>query len=105
MAGEQLSKISRDAQIGHINDRCGMTSRAASCLSRWRISRLVWRSLADYNQLSGVQRACWGVPTRNSVNFVYKRNRPSWFNTEGYSKEKVIQKDGKKTEVEFRFVR
>ena len=96
--------MSRDSIHGHVNDRCAITSRPANCMSRWRMSRLVWRSLADYNQLSGVKRACWGVPTRISFNFIYKAFRPSLFNTEGYSKHKVFTKKGEITQVKFRFV-
>ena len=103
MAGEELKKFPNDSLLGHINDRCAMTSRPANCLSRWRLSRMVWRDLADYNHLSGVKRASWGVPTRNSKCFIYKPHRPNYFNTEGYSKHKVLQKNGDIKEVEFRF--
>ena len=96
--------LPRDSVLGHVNDRCAITSRAGNCMSRWRVSRLIWRSLADYNQMSGVKRACWGVPTRNAKTFIYKRYRPTWFNTEGYSVQNVVQKNGSKGSVRFRFV-
>jgi ribosomal protein S14 len=94
----------RDSLLQHANDRCAMTSRPGNCLSRWRVSRLIWRSLADYNQLSGVKRASWGVPTRNSFTFIYKRFRPNLYNTEGYSKHPVVDRNGKIKYVQFRFV-
>lgn len=34
--------------------------RPRGIVKEWRMSRIVWRHLADYNKLSGVQRAMWG---------------------------------------------
>ncbi|EFA04750.1 small ribosomal subunit protein uS14m [Tribolium castaneum] len=42
-----------------INKRCVVTSRPRGVVNRWRVSRIVFRHLADYNKLSGVQRAMW----------------------------------------------
>nr|CDS35377.1 28S ribosomal protein S14 mitochondrial [Hymenolepis microstoma] len=36
-----------------------MTSRRRGCKTRWRVSRIIFRSLADYNRLSGAQWAIW----------------------------------------------
>lgn len=40
--------------------RCTVTSRGRGKLFHFRLSRFIFRHLADYNKLSGVQRACWG---------------------------------------------
>ncbi|RZC39810.1 Ribosomal S14 domain containing protein [Asbolus verrucosus] len=42
-----------------INKRCVITSRPRGVVERWRMSRIVFRHLADYNKLAGVQRAMW----------------------------------------------
>ena len=42
-----------------ISNRCVLTSRPRGLVNPWHLSRIMWRLLADYNQLSGVQRAKW----------------------------------------------
>lgn len=42
-----------------INYRCVITSRPRGVVHKWRLSRFVFRHLADYNKLAGVQRAMW----------------------------------------------
>ena len=40
--------------------RCAVTSRGRGKLFKFRLSRFIFRHLADYNKLSGVIRSCWG---------------------------------------------
>nr|CAG4637548.1 EOG090X0MNX [Ceriodaphnia reticulata]SVE73351.1 EOG090X0MNX [Ceriodaphnia reticulata] len=54
-----LAEFPRDSSIIRVRNRCAVTSRPRGIVTRWRLSRIVWRSLADYNKLSGVQRAMW----------------------------------------------
>nr|CAG4642243.1 EOG090X0MNX [Eurycercus lamellatus] len=56
---KQLDALPRDGSIIRIRPRCALTSRPRGVVHRWRLSRIVWRDLADYNKLSGVQRAMW----------------------------------------------
>nr|CAH0107534.1 unnamed protein product [Daphnia galeata] len=56
---KMLEDLPRDSSITRVRNRCAITSRARGIVTRWRLSRIVWRSLADYNKLSGVQRAMW----------------------------------------------
>ncbi|KAL7677705.1 hypothetical protein ACOME3_003944 [Neoechinorhynchus agilis] len=53
-------------------DRCVLTSRWRSILLEYRISRLSFRNLADYNHLSGVIQARWKNPTENAIMKVAK---------------------------------
>ncbi|XP_014215005.1 28S ribosomal protein S14, mitochondrial [Copidosoma floridanum] len=53
---ETIPKCS--SKIG-VTRRCVVTSRGYGTVYRWRISRFVFRHLADHNLLSGVQRAMW----------------------------------------------
>ncbi|CAO1422090.1 unnamed protein product [Diamesa hyperborea] len=53
------TKFPRDANLNRVRERCALTSRPRGIVMRWRLSRIVWRHLADYNKLSGVQRAMW----------------------------------------------
>nr|CAG4651530.1 EOG090X0MNX [Simocephalus serrulatus]SVE94661.1 EOG090X0MNX [Simocephalus serrulatus] len=59
MGRQMLSELPRDSSILRVRNRCAVTSRPRGIVTRWRLSRIVWRSLADYNKLSGVQRAMW----------------------------------------------
>nr|SVE75550.1 EOG090X0MNX [Daphnia dolichocephala] len=56
---KMLAELPRDSNITRVRNRCAITSRPRGVVTRWRLSRIVWRSLADYNKLSGVQRAIW----------------------------------------------
>lgn len=42
-----------------LNSRCAVTSKGRGNVSRWRLSRFIFRHLADYNKLAGVQRGFW----------------------------------------------
>jgi ribosomal protein S14 len=81
---EQLQSLTRHSTLGFITNRCSLTSKAGGCLHRWRLSRIVWRSLADYNQMSGVQRSTWGTPSRNAAMFTFRKQKKSWFNYDGF---------------------
>ncbi|XP_050350528.1 28S ribosomal protein S14, mitochondrial [Nymphalis io] len=59
-ANKDINKFEMNAIPLRINNRCVITSRPRGIVKEWRLSRIVWRHLADYNKLSGVQRAMWG---------------------------------------------
>ncbi|XP_014782959.1 28S ribosomal protein S14, mitochondrial [Octopus bimaculoides] len=59
VADEEVAALPRNSSIVRIRQRCVLTSRPRGVLRRWRISRIMWRHLADYNQLSGITRSCW----------------------------------------------
>ncbi|XP_071876888.1 mitochondrial ribosomal protein S14 [Bombus fervidus] len=57
---QQFDKINpRQTALRQLTPRCILTSRGHGVVHRWRLSRIVFRDLADYNKLSGVQRAIW----------------------------------------------
>uniref|UniRef100_A0A8D8VYX9 28S ribosomal protein S14, mitochondrial n=1 Tax=Cacopsylla melanoneura TaxID=428564 RepID=A0A8D8VYX9_9HEMI len=58
-AHEDVLKQPRDSNFTRCQARCVLTSRPRGVLFRWRLSRIVFRHLADYNKMSGVQRAMW----------------------------------------------
>lgn len=58
-ASAELHAFPRDSAPSRIHDRCAVTSRPRGLAYRWRLSRIVFRHLADYNKLSGIQRAMW----------------------------------------------
>ncbi|XP_038208775.1 28S ribosomal protein S14, mitochondrial [Zerene cesonia] len=60
IADKEINKFELNASPLRINNRCAVTSRPRGVVKEWRLSRIVWRHLADYNKLSGVQRAMWG---------------------------------------------
>ncbi|XP_078584538.1 small ribosomal subunit protein uS14m-like isoform X2 [Branchiostoma floridae x Branchiostoma japonicum] len=60
LADKQIAEMPYDSSMVRIHNRCVVTSRPRGILTRWRLSRITWRELADYNLMSGVTRACWG---------------------------------------------
>lgn len=52
-------KLPKDSRIKMLHIRCAITGRSRGLLKAYRLSRLCWRDLADYNKLSGVIKACW----------------------------------------------
>uniref|UniRef100_A0A8C9LL49 28S ribosomal protein S14, mitochondrial n=3 Tax=Colobinae TaxID=9569 RepID=A0A8C9LL49_9PRIM len=59
VADEEIAALPRDSCPVRIRNRCVMTSRPRGVKRRWRLSRIVFRHLADHGQLSGIQRAIW----------------------------------------------
>lgn len=59
LADEEIKALPLNSSIVRVRQRCVITSRPRGVLRRWRLSRIVWRHLADYNKLSGITRACW----------------------------------------------
>ncbi|KAI4498257.1 hypothetical protein M0802_006743 [Mischocyttarus mexicanus] len=60
LAEKQIQEtIPRQTALRQLTFRCVVTSRPRGVVYRWRLSRIVFRDLADYNKLSGVQRAMW----------------------------------------------
>ncbi|KAL5014930.1 hypothetical protein ScPMuIL_009200 [Solemya velum] len=59
VADKEIQAFPRDSCISRIRGRCVVTSRPRGVLKKWRLSRIMWRHLADYNYLSGVTRSSW----------------------------------------------
>lgn len=60
MASSELhNNFPRDACFVRTRERCALTSRPRGCVQKFRVSRIVFRHLADYNKMSGMQRALW----------------------------------------------
>ncbi|XP_041360706.1 28S ribosomal protein S14, mitochondrial-like [Gigantopelta aegis] len=59
VADKDIAAFPRDSCITRLRARCIVTSRPRSVKRSWRLSRIVWRQLVDYNQMSGITRACW----------------------------------------------
>ncbi|XP_063154566.1 small ribosomal subunit protein uS14m [Candoia aspera] len=56
---KEIANLPRDSCPVRIHNRCVLTSRPRGVKRRWRLSRIVFRHLADHAQLSGIQRAMW----------------------------------------------
>ncbi|MEE6496008.1 hypothetical protein FKM82_002204 [Ascaphus truei] len=59
VADKEIAALPRDSCPVRIRNRCVMTSRPRGVKRRWRLSRIVFRHLADHSQMSGIQRAMW----------------------------------------------
>ncbi|XP_018332742.1 uncharacterized protein LOC108742180 isoform X3 [Agrilus planipennis] len=59
IADEEIGNLPRDSAVLRLQGRCVVTSRPRGVAHRWRLSRIVFRDLADHNKLSGIQRAMW----------------------------------------------
>merc|ERR1712002_288073 len=55
IADREIAALPRDSSITRLHKRCAVTSRPRGLVTRWRLSRIVWRHEADYNKLSGIQ--------------------------------------------------
>ena len=59
IATAEINDFPRDSNLLRLHPRCVVTSKPRSNVHRWRVSRIIFRHLADYNKLAGVQRAMW----------------------------------------------
>ncbi|XP_015911028.1 small ribosomal subunit protein uS14m [Parasteatoda tepidariorum] len=59
IAQKEIEALPTDSCFTKLHPRCVLTSRARGRWREFRMSRIIWRHLADYNQLSGVERAMW----------------------------------------------
>jgi len=58
-AYRDIQKHPRDSTVLRINRRCSVTGKARGNFHQFRVSRFVFRNEADYNKVSGAQRAHW----------------------------------------------
>jgi small subunit ribosomal protein S14 len=56
---EGLSKLPRDASPTRLHSRCQVTGRPHGYLSKFKVSRIVFRELAHKGQIPGVKKASW----------------------------------------------
>ena len=59
VANKEIIQVPRNSSITAIKRRCTLSGRARGIFHQFRVSRLVFRMQADYNKVSGVQRAHW----------------------------------------------
>lgn len=59
IATSEIQALPVDSCLLRLTTRCVITSKPRGTVYRWRLSRIVFRDLADYNKLAGVQRAMW----------------------------------------------
>lgn len=59
IASAELHAFPRDSCPRRIVNRCVLTSRPRGTIVKWRVSRIMFRHLAEYNKLAGVQKALW----------------------------------------------
>ncbi|WP_372631943.1 30S ribosomal protein S14 [Cohnella sp.] len=56
---EALSKLPRDASPTRLHNRCEVSGRPRGYLSKFKVSRIVFRELAHQGQIPGVKKASW----------------------------------------------
>lgn len=59
LADAEIAALPKDSTLGHLTNRCVITSKPRGGVYPWRLSRIVFRHLSDYNKLAGIQRAMW----------------------------------------------
>lgn len=57
---EDRNATPRASSITWTNNKCAVTSRSRGIFHRFRLSRIVWRDMADHALISGAIRAKWG---------------------------------------------
>ncbi|XP_059479736.1 small ribosomal subunit protein uS14m [Neocloeon triangulifer] len=58
-ARAKIMELPRNSHYLRTTYRCALTSRGRGNVWPFRLSRIVWRDIADHNRISGVQRAMW----------------------------------------------
>ena len=59
LAHKNFLELPKDSWPIRTNNRCVLTSRPKGVVGSHRLSRIMWRLLADYNKMSGIIRAKW----------------------------------------------
>ncbi|KAM6584263.1 hypothetical protein CsatB_011265 [Cannabis sativa] len=55
----KLAKLPRNSSFTRIRNRCVFTGRARGVYAAFRMSRLVFRDLANKGMLNGIKKASW----------------------------------------------
>ncbi|KAG9155957.1 hypothetical protein Leryth_012034, partial [Lithospermum erythrorhizon] len=55
----KLSKLPRNSSFSRVRNRCIFTGRPRAVYEKFRISRIVFRDLANKGALMGVKKASW----------------------------------------------
>ncbi|WP_018752137.1 30S ribosomal protein S14 [Paenibacillus sanguinis] len=54
-----LQKLPRDSSPTRLHNRCGISGRPHGYLSKFKVSRIVFRELAHQGKIPGVKKASW----------------------------------------------
>ena len=54
-----LQKLPRDSSPVRLPNRCSVTGRPRGYISKFKVSRIVFRELAHSGQIPGVKKASW----------------------------------------------
>ncbi|MGZ7440035.1 30S ribosomal protein S14 [Paenibacillus sp. TH7-28] len=54
-----LQKLPRDSSPTRLHNRCSVTGRPRGYISKFKVSRIVFRELAHQGQIPGVKKASW----------------------------------------------
>ncbi|KAK3920241.1 28S ribosomal protein S14, mitochondrial [Frankliniella fusca] len=61
VAQKDVIALPRDSNYIRLRKRCYATSRPRGVVHDFRVSRIIFRELADYNKLCGMQRSMWAL--------------------------------------------
>ncbi|ANS74434.1 30S ribosomal protein S14 [Paenibacillus yonginensis] len=56
---EALQKLPRDSSATRLHSRCSVSGRPRGYLSKYKVSRIVFRELAHQGRIPGVKKASW----------------------------------------------
>ncbi|CDW51846.1 Ribosomal S14 domain containing protein [Trichuris trichiura] len=56
---KELNSLPRHSDPNYLKNTCQMTGRRRGNVTRYRLSRFIFRDMADHGKLSGVIRAKW----------------------------------------------
>lgn len=59
----KLSKLPRNSSMTRLRNRCIFTGRSRAVYKKFRMSRIVFRTLANKGELTGVKKASWQMLT------------------------------------------
>ncbi|KMZ70229.1 Ribosomal protein S14, mitochondrial [Zostera marina] len=55
----KLSALPRNSSLTRVRNRCIFSGRARGVLSLFRMSRIVFRTLANRGEISGIKKSSW----------------------------------------------
>lgn len=56
---EALQKLPRDSSPTRLHNRCAVSGRPRGYISKYKVSRIVFREMAHKGQIPGVKKASW----------------------------------------------
>ncbi|XP_039252250.1 small ribosomal subunit protein uS14m-like [Styela clava] len=75
IASEEMVRLPKDSMHKMVKRRCVVTGRRRGKRKRWRLSRIVFRKIADHGKMSGIERAFWDGGSQGNYVSLWKQTK------------------------------